>query len=87
MGIGSLRVEAPDQKHRLYVDGGFAQVLGNRLTILTAQAKTVDELDASSADQAMIEARAMRVTDDASASARAFAVRRAQVQLKLAKRK
>jgi len=83
LGIGALRVDAADRKHTLFVDGGFAQVVGNRLAILTEQAMAPEKIDRAKADQAMIEARAMKITDDASCTARSNAVKRAQVQLKL----
>ena len=86
MGIGPLRVEAVDGKHTFFVDEGFAQIVDNRLTILTEQAKRTDQLDAAAAEQAMIEATALRATDDASAIARDKALQRARVQLKMAKR-
>ncbi len=85
MGIGVLRIETPDDKHTLFVDGGFAQVTGNQLTILTDQARKPDDLEAATAQQNLVEARALSITDDASYTARSKAVQRAQVQLKLTK--
>ena len=38
LGIGPLRVEGTDAAHVLFIDGGFAQMLDNRLSILTKQA-------------------------------------------------
>ncbi|RME37598.1 MAG: ATP synthase F1 subunit epsilon [Planctomycetota bacterium] len=87
MGIGAMRIEAADGNRRtLYVDGGFAEVAGNTLTILTEQAADPDELDADRAEQALAEARAMPITDDASFTARDKALQRARVQLRLARR-
>ncbi len=86
MGIGTLRIEGPDGPHRFFVDGGFAQVVENRLTLLTEQAKTIDELDGEKAAEALVEAKAMKITDDTSYTARDRALQRAQVQLKLVKR-
>ena len=85
MGIGPLRIESGTERHIFFVDGGFAQVVGNRLTLLTEQARKPDQLDASTAETALIEARAMKITDEASLDARTKAIQRAQVQLKLAK--
>ena len=85
LGVGVLRVETPTEKHLMLIDGGFAQVAGDRLSILTEQAKKASEVDSKSAHQAMVEARAMKITDDASGDARARAVRRAQIQLRLAR--
>ena len=85
MGIGALRVEADDANHTLFVAGGFAQVVGNKLTLLTGQAMATDELDRGSAQQAMVEARAMSIPDDDAYTARQEAMKRAQVQLRMAK--
>ena len=87
LGTGPLRVQSPDQTHTLFVDGGFAQVVGNKLTILTEQAKKAEELDAAAANQAMVEARAMKTPTLDAVAARASALKRAQVQLKLIKGK
>lgn len=84
MGIGALRVEATDGKKTLFVDGGFAQMLDNNLTILTAQAKAPNELNAANAQKALAEAQSMKVGDDASLKKRTDAVDRAKAQLKLA---
>ncbi len=86
LGIGGLRVETAEAKHLLFIDGGFAQVVENRLTILTEQAKKPDEIDRPAAEKALVEARAMPITDDDSWTARSNANRRAEMQIKLAKR-
>lgn len=85
MGIGRLRVESGEGKKTLFVDGGFAQVVDNRLTILTQQAKAPAEIDETKAREALVEAKAMKITDDASYTARSDAIRRAEAQIKLAK--
>jgi len=87
MGIGPLRIETTGEKHLLFVDGGFAQVVDDRLTILTEQAKRAQEIDDAAASRAMVEARSIRITDDVSFQKRSRGIRRAQVQLRLAKSK
>jgi F-type H+-transporting ATPase subunit epsilon len=84
LGIGPLRVEGVDESTSLLIDGGFAQMLENRLTILTMQARAPDELDAAAARQALAEALAMKATDEASFAARERALQRARAHLKLA---
>ena len=87
LGIGPMRIEQADgEKKTFLIDGGFAEVSGNTLTVLTQQAKTVDELDADVAKAALVEATAMRITDDASYTARDNAIKRAKVQITLAGR-
>ncbi len=86
LGIGTMRVESPDGNHKFFVDGGFAQVVDNVLTILTAQAKAPSEVDGGAAKKALIEAQAMKIPDDAAYTDRSNAIQRARVQIKLAKR-
>ncbi|MBI4717738.1 MAG: ATP synthase F1 subunit epsilon [Planctomycetes bacterium] len=83
LGIGGLRVESPQGDQTFFIDGGFAQVVENQLTVLTEQARPAAALDRGAAERAMVEARALRITDEKSAGARARALRRAQVQLRL----
>jgi F-type H+-transporting ATPase subunit epsilon len=84
MGIGVLRVETPEGNHAFFVDGGFAQMVDNRLTLLTEQAKRAEEIDRRAAERALAEARALPMVDDAAFAARQKAVKRAEVQLHLA---
>ncbi|MFH1748634.1 MAG: ATP synthase F1 subunit epsilon [Planctomycetota bacterium] len=44
LGIGQLRYEAGGQTRRLFIDGGFAQVIKNQVTILTQQAIPAEEV-------------------------------------------
>lgn len=85
LGIGTMRVESPGTKCALFIDGGFAQVVENKLTILTEQAKLAENIDRAAAESALLEAGALRITDEASYAARDRALRRAHAQLKLAK--
>jgi F-type H+-transporting ATPase subunit epsilon len=83
MGIGSLRVQTGETTHVLFVDGGFAQMLNNRLTILTEQARGVEELNIAGVQQSLNDALAMSIPDDAAFVARTGAVERARVQRRL----
>lgn len=85
LGIGVLRVELGTDRHAVFIDGGFAQVVGNRLTILTQHARMANEITVASAEKAMVEARALPVREADGSSRRDDAIRRAQVQLRLAK--
>jgi F-type H+-transporting ATPase subunit epsilon len=83
MGIGELRVESPEGNHNFFVDGGFAQMVENRLTLLTEQAKAIEEIDRAAAERALAEARDMPMISDAEFAARQRAVRRAETQIHL----
>jgi len=84
MGIGSLRVETPEGNREFFVDGGFAQMVENRLTLLTEQARAVEDIDPAAAERALDEAREMPSITDAEFAARQRAVRRAETQIHLA---
>src|SRR6185295_6511150 len=59
LGTGELRIDPPEGKKYLYVDGGFAQMVENRLTLLTEQAQRLEEIDTAAVDRAFAEARAL----------------------------
>ncbi len=82
LGSGVLRVKTADATHRFFIDGGFAQMVDNKLTLLTEQARAETELDRDSVLKELEEARAMSVEGGGHAERQA-AIRRAQEQLKL----
>jgi F-type H+-transporting ATPase subunit epsilon len=84
MGAGELRVESPEGNQRLFVDGGFAQMVDNKLTLLTEQAKRIEEIDTAAVERALTEARKLPMVSDAEFAARQRAVKSAEVQLHLA---
>ncbi|MHC5111799.1 MAG: ATP synthase F1 subunit epsilon [Planctomycetota bacterium] len=83
LGIGVLRIQSGGERQTMFIDGGFAQVSANQLTVITEQAKKPEELDKDAIEQAMVEARAMPITDDLSADRQTKATRRASVQLRM----
>ena len=84
LGIGPLRVETGEKKHLFFIDGGFAQMVDNRLTILTQQAIPAANVDRAAATKALADAQAMKIPDDAAFQARQDAIARAQSQIKVA---
>ena len=85
LGIGTMRIESDDKKHVMIIDGGFAQVVNNKLSILTEHVYNIDELNASDAQKALEQARELKITDEQSYIYRTNAIQRAKSQLKLAK--
>lgn len=85
LGVGLLRVETPGEKHAFFVDGGFAQMVENRLTLLTEQAKPASEIDRAVAEKAREEARALpAASGDIEIAARQRAQQRARVLERIA---
>jgi F-type H+-transporting ATPase subunit epsilon len=86
MGSGLLRVDSPEGNRSLFVDGGFAQMVDNRLTLLTEQAREVSEIDRAAAERALAEARRLPMVTDGEFAAHQRAVESARAQIRLAGR-
>ena len=60
LGSGLLRVEdAAGATRRLFVSGGFAQMVEDRLTLLTEEARDPDALEAAAGRKSLAEAYAL----------------------------
>jgi len=84
LGTGVLRADTPEGNQRLLVDGGFAQMVENRLTILTEQAKRPEEIDRAATAEALAAAQALPAVTEAEFATRQRALARARAALKLA---
>ena len=84
LGIGVMRVQTDSGDLRIFVDGGFAQMFRNQLTLLTPYARKPDEVEPAKAEAALAQARARPATSDEDIEARQADVARAKAQLKLA---
>jgi F-type H+-transporting ATPase subunit epsilon len=51
LGYGELRIRRGDDIRRFYVDGGFAQVRANVVTVLTPRAVRAEDIDTARATQ------------------------------------
>lgn len=85
LGFGELRVRQGSQVQHYYVDGGFAQVHDNVVTLLTSKAVPAAELSAQTAQEALQQALAPATGDAVDAQLRQQ--ERARAQLRLAKHK
>ena len=82
LGIGVMRVESEGNTRRFFVDGGFAQVVHNRLAILTEQAVPSDEVDVDDARKSLQDAKAMTGTTAEAQEERRKAIARASARIK-----
>jgi F-type H+-transporting ATPase subunit epsilon len=55
LGYGELRTRGGTVTRRFYVDGGFAQVRDNVVTVLTPRALRAEEINTVAAEQALAE--------------------------------
>ena len=84
LGAGLLRADTAEGKRALFVAGGFAQMVDNRLSILTEVAKQVSQLNRAAAERALADAQAMKSGSDAEYKARQRALAAARAELRLA---
>jgi len=87
MGTGILRVETGSGPPReFFVDGGFAQVLDNHVTLLTERAVAAEDIVRADAEKALAEAEQMPAHDLDSVANRQKAIERANTRIRLAKK-
>ena len=63
LGVGQLRYESGGHAHRIFIDGGFAQVLENTVTVLTQQAMPIEEITGETVATAEHALEELRGTD------------------------
>ncbi len=85
LGYGELRIRQGDRTLRYYVDGGFAQVRSNVVTVLTPRAIKAEEIDASAAEQTLQAVHAPATTPEGP-EAQLKAQERARGQIRVAQR-
>ena len=85
LGAGELRIRRGERERRFFVDGGFAQVRANVVTVLTPRAVRAEDIDPAAASQALAAALAAGKTP-AEQDARLKDQQRARAQLRIAER-
>ncbi len=83
LGIGEMRVKRGDHVTRLFIDGGFAQVRNDVVTVLTPSAQTADEIKPDAVRAAYEAASEIRAVSPEEADAREKAQQRARVKLRM----
>ena|SRR5438128_11568108 len=85
LGPGELRLRRGDTTRRFFVDGGFAQVRSNIVTVLTPRAVRGEDIDAQAATQ-ILEAPPAPAASLEERAAREKNQQRARAQLRIARR-
>lgn len=84
LGYGELRTRDAGATRRYFVDGGFAQVRDDVVTVLTNRAVPATDVDARAAARELEEANARRATSDYELDEKGKAIARARAQLRIA---
>jgi F-type H+-transporting ATPase subunit epsilon len=86
LGYGELRFTGSAGEQSYYIDGGFVQVTGSVVSVLTNRAIPADEVDPSEAEELLKDALALAATNDAEIASRERNQQRARRMLAMAKR-
>ena len=87
LGHGRLRLTLPDGSEQHYfIGGGFAQMKNEQLTLLTDEAKSIENLDGTEAQRALEEARSQPAAGDEQLNRRQRRTDRARAMVQLARR-
>jgi F-type H+-transporting ATPase subunit epsilon len=84
LGYGEMRIKLENEVTRYYVEGGFVEVAGNVVSVLTNRAIPVEKLDAAAAAKQLEAARARPATTPELMTIRDQAVAQSRAQLRLA---
>lgn len=84
LGPGELRIKSGSTAKRFFIDGGFAQVTGSVVNVLTARAIAPDKLTPESVTTARAAAEALPSTNAVERDTRTKALARAQGMAKVA---
>jgi F-type H+-transporting ATPase subunit epsilon len=83
LGYGELRTRDGGATKRYFVDGGFAQVRDDVVTVLTSRAIPAGQVDTAAAAKELEIAQARRATTDDEQAEKTRAVARARAQLRV----
>ncbi len=86
LGCGEMRIVHSGTATRYYVEGGFVEVLGNVVSVLTSRAVPATELDQAVAREQLQAARARTANTPELMAARDHAVQLSRAQLRVARR-
>jgi F-type H+-transporting ATPase subunit epsilon len=84
LGCGELRIRRGGVTERYYIDGGFAQIRANEVTVLTSKALKPSEINAEAAQQSLAAANSAKATTPEAQTQRSKNQERARAQLHLA---
>lgn len=87
LGSGLLRIQSVEGEARvLFVSGGFAQMVEDRLTVLSQEARELSELSAEAAREALASARELPADSDEAWRRKQRATDRARAEARLSPR-
>ena len=86
LGAGELRARTGSKEERFYVDGGFVQVEGDVVSVLTDRSMAAAEIDIAAARAALAEAEKSESDSPDFAESKRKAIARARAQIRVAEK-
>ena len=86
LGAGEMRIQGNEGLHGYYVEGGFVEVLGGVVSVLTSRAVPAGELDEAAAEEQLAAARTRVANTPDLMAQRDRAVTAARAQIRVARR-
>ena len=78
LGVGALKFDSASGSESYFIEGGFVQIKGSVVTLLTNKAIAAGEIDSSQASSDLEEALALKPTDEAGFAEKDQALARAR---------
>jgi F-type H+-transporting ATPase subunit epsilon len=86
LGYGEMRITQGERTDRYYVEGGFVEVLGNVVSVLTNRAVPAREIDEAVAQEQLLSAQTRPATTPELLAVRNRAVLQSRAQLRVSRR-
>ncbi len=83
LGPGELRTNTGSTTDRYYVDGGFVQVDGNNVSVLTGRSVPVGEIDLAAAKTALAEAEKLEAGNTELIAIKNKSIEQARAQIRM----
>ncbi|MCL4124945.1 UNVERIFIED_CONTAM: hypothetical protein GTU68_038393 [Idotea baltica] len=86
LGVGELKIETAEGSESFFIEGGFAQVKGSIVTLLTSRAVAGEKIDTEAAEKELEAAQVMVPTTDEEFAAKQNMLTRSRGMLAIKKR-
>ncbi len=86
LGCGEMRIRYKGRTDRYYVEGGFVEVLGDVVSVLTRRAVLAAEIDAAVAQEQLFSAQSRAAPTPEAVAVRDRALEQSRAQLRVARR-
>ncbi len=86
LGVGELKIDTATGSESFYIEGGFAQIKGSIVTLLTSRAMAAEKIDVSAAEKELATAQAMTPVNDEAFTTKQQMLARSRSMLSIKKR-